>query len=276
MDKHTIAWKEFVGVHEHIIQVLNSESEKGMACAEYGQQQNRKLELDAKLKEWRKSREAEHLDEIESKKSHKSSKSGSSCGSSASTKLSRQSKRKEKMALAQLKLQELKVLQEYEREEQELKRKRDLYVAEMEVKQATVSYQIVMEQDSNSCDLNVPMGVSVTKQQLNKGLASSMRVPDPLVDDKLENLCVAFDENVPVEQSPTLKLTVLKSPEQRIEASYGEGIAKVLQQVVNAPKIEHIKFNGDPLRYVTFIHNFESCLERDNHDEDRKLQLLTL
>jgi hypothetical protein len=51
MDKHTIAWKEFVGVHEHIIQVLNSESEKGMACAEYGQQQNRKLELDAKLKE---------------------------------------------------------------------------------------------------------------------------------------------------------------------------------------------------------------------------------
>jgi hypothetical protein len=161
------------------------------------------------------------------------------------------------MALAQLKLQELKVLQEYEREEQELKRKRDLYVAEMEVKQATVSYQIVMEQDSNSCDLNVPMGVSVTKQQLNKGLASSMRVPDPLVDDKLENLCVAFDENVPVEQSPTLKLTVLKSPEQRIEVSYGEGIAKVLQQVVNAPKIEHIKFNGDPLRYVTFIHNFE-------------------
>ncbi|CAB4014111.1 Hypothetical predicted protein, partial [Paramuricea clavata] len=157
MDKHTIAWKEFVGVHERLIQVLNSESEKRMACAEYGQQQNRKLELDAKLKEWRKSKEAEHLDEIESKKSHKSSKSGSSCGSSASTKLSRQSKRKEKMALAQLKLQELKVLQEYEREEQELKRKRDLYVAEMEAKQATVSYQIVMEQDSNSCDLNVPM-----------------------------------------------------------------------------------------------------------------------
>ena len=51
MDKQTIAWKGFVGVHEHLIQVLNSESEKGMACAEYGQQQNRKLELDAKLKE---------------------------------------------------------------------------------------------------------------------------------------------------------------------------------------------------------------------------------
>ena len=154
--------------------------------------------MDAKLKEWRKSKEAEHLDEIESKKSHKSTKSGSFCGSSASTKLSRQSKRKEKMALAQLKLQELKVLQEYEREEQELKSKRDLYVAEMEAKQATVSYQIVMEQDLNSCDLNVPMGVSVAKKQLNKGPASSMGVPDPLVNDKLENSCVAFDENAPV------------------------------------------------------------------------------
>ena len=43
---------------------------------------------------------------------------------------------------------------------------------------------------------------------------------------------------------------------------------------MNAPKIEYIKFNGDPLRYVTFIHNFESCLEKDNRDEDRKLQLL--
>ncbi|CAB4040537.1 Hypothetical predicted protein, partial [Paramuricea clavata] len=83
MDKHTIVWKEFVGVHGRLIQVLNSESEKRMTCTEYGQQQNRKLELDAKLKEWRKSKGAEHLDEIESKKSHKSSKSGSSCGSSA-------------------------------------------------------------------------------------------------------------------------------------------------------------------------------------------------
>ena len=156
------------------------------------------------------------------------------------------------MALAQLKLQELKVLQEYEREEHELKRKRNLYVAEMEVKQATVSYQIVMEQDSNSCDLNVPMGVSVAKQQLNKGPTSSMRVPDPLVNDKLENSCVAFDENAPVEQSPTLQSTAVKSPEQGIEASYGEGIARMLQQVMNAPKIECIKFNGDPLRYVTF------------------------
>ena len=53
-----------------------------------------------------------------------------------------------------------------------------------------------------------------------------------------------------------------------------KGSQRCCNKVVNAPKIEYIKFNGDPLRYVTFIHNFESCLEKDNRDEDRKLQLL--
>ena len=35
-----------------------------------------------------------------------------------------------------------------------------------------------------------------------------------------------------------------------------------------------MRFNGDPLKYATFIHNFETCLEKDNHDDSRKLQLL--
>ena len=44
--------------------------------------------------------------------------------------------------------------------------------------------------------------------------------------------------------------------------------------MVNSPKIEYLKFSGDPLKYVTFMHNFEICLKRDNPDPDRKLQLL--
>ena len=48
-----------------------------------------------------------------------------------------------------------------------------------------------------------------------------------------------------------------------------------LKQVVSSPKIEYMRFDGDPLRYVTFIHNFETCLEKDNPDKSRKLQLLT-
>jgi hypothetical protein len=33
-------------------------------------------------------------------------------------------------------------------------------------------------------------------------------------------------------------------------------------------------FDGNPMKYVSFIRNFETCLEKDNPDESRKLQLL--
>ena len=47
-----------------------------------------------------------------------------------------------------------------------------------------------------------------------------------------------------------------------------------LRQVVSSPKIEYLRFDGDPLKYVTFMHNFETCLEKDNPDDSRRLQLL--
>ena len=40
------------------------------------------------------------------------------------------------------------------------------------------------------------------------------------------------------------------------------------------PKNEYLHFNGDPLKYGIFMHSFEVCLERDNPDDSRKLQLL--
>ena len=39
-------------------------------------------------------------------------------------------------------------------------------------------------------------------------------------------------------------------------------------------EIEYLHFNDDPLKHGTFMHNFEACLERDNPDDSRKLQLL--
>ena len=58
------------------------------------------------------------------------------------------------------------------------------------------------------------------------------------------------------------------------QPSQAEELAGALCQVVNMPKIEYLHFNGDPLKYGTFIHNFEVCLERENPDDSRKLQLL--
>ena len=58
------------------------------------------------------------------------------------------------------------------------------------------------------------------------------------------------------------------------QSSPNEQLARALHQVINMPKIEYLHFNGDPLKYGTFMHNFEVCLERDNPDDSRKLQLL--
>ena len=41
------------------------------------------------------------------------------------------------------------------------------------------------------------------------------------------------------------------------------------------PKIEYTRFEGDALKYVSFMHNFETFLEKDNPDNSRRLQLLT-
>ena len=53
------------------------------------------------------------------------------------------------------------------------------------------------------------------------------------------------------------------------QSSPNEKLARALHQVVNMPKIEYLRFNGDPLKYGTFMHNFEACLERDNPDDSR-------
>jgi hypothetical protein len=40
------------------------------------------------------------------------------------------------------------------------------------------------------------------------------------------------------------------------------------------PKIKYINFDGDAINYVSFMHNFEACLEKDNPDNSTRLQLL--
>lgn len=54
----------------------------------------------------------------------------------------------------------------------------------------------------------------------------------------------------------------------------GREMVEALRQVVSSPKVEYHRFDGDPLKYVTFMLNFETYLEKDNPDEARRLQLL--
>ena len=54
----------------------------------------------------------------------------------------------------------------------------------------------------------------------------------------------------------------------------GEEVIRALRQVVSTPKIKYMHFDGEPVNYISFMHNFETCLEKDNPDNSRKLQLL--
>ena len=59
---------------------------------------------------------------------------------------------------------------------------------------------------------------------------------------------------------------------QRTETSMD--IVKALKQVVGTPKIEYMHFDGNPIKFISFMHNFETCLEKNNDDNGSRLQLL--
>ena len=54
----------------------------------------------------------------------------------------------------------------------------------------------------------------------------------------------------------------------------GEEMIRALRQVVSTPRIKYLHFDRDPMNYVSFMHNFETCLKKDNPDGATRLQLL--
>ena len=50
----------------------------------------------------------------------------------------------------------------------------------------------------------------------------------------------------------------------------GQEMVKALRQVVSSPKVEYHRFDDDPLKYVTFMHNFETYFEKHNPDESKR------
>ena len=63
-------------------------------------------------------------------------------------------------------------------------------------------------------------------------------------------------------------------PTETQQNDVGLELVKALRQVVVMPKVEYQHFDGDPLKYVTLFHNFETYLEKDNPDDSRRLQFL--
>ena len=74
----------------------------------------------------------------------------------------------------------------------------------------------------------------------------------------------------PPRQSPEAEM----GPPITIASNSGEKMIRALSQVLSTPRIKYMHFDGDPINYVSFIHNFETCLEKDNPDSATRLQLL--
>ena len=55
------------------------------------------------------------------------------------------------------------------------------------------------------------------------------------------------------------------------EIDRGEEMVRALRQVVYMPKIKYMHFNSDAINYASFMHNFETCLEKDNPDNCTRL-----
>ena len=58
------------------------------------------------------------------------------------------------------------------------------------------------------------------------------------------------------------------------QSDSGQETLKALRQVVSLSKVEYHRFDDDPLKYVTFMHNVETYWEKDNPDEASRLQVL--
>jgi hypothetical protein len=81
--------------------------------------------------------------------------------------------------------------------------------------------------------------------------------------------------NIPLSQIPRTYLPEGKVQEPAVkEIDTGEEMVRALRQVVSMPKIKYMHFDGDAINYASFMHNFETCLEKDNPDNSTRLQLL--
>ena len=163
-------WRTFVDTHDRYYDLLTEKYEKEYACSVYEEQKRLKLKFDDISREWHIKQDMAKVDlgDIRGSRSSKSAKSGKSNGSTASSRISRQSRKKEKMALAQLKLDQIKKRQTLEMEEQELRRKRELMEAKMEAEKAILSFQIASElEDQNPPTMKVDEPTTKHEEPLN-------------------------------------------------------------------------------------------------------------
>ena len=154
--KYDDAWRKFVNAHEQYIEYKISKEEKEKALLSYERQKIRKLYFDGEVQRWCKNLELEAesyaVEANSGKKQSGIARTGNlSEMSSRSGKSTAISKRAEKLALAKLKVTQLKKQHQLERKMTELKFEKEMMEAQMEEERAAVSliYEPDNEEEQN-------------------------------------------------------------------------------------------------------------------------------
>ena len=185
--------KHFVDIHEQYYSLLRDEFEREYACSIYEGQERLKWKFDEMVSEWRTKQDMAKLGlrdtGVRGSRSGKSTKSlrGENSDGGASSRISRQSRRREKMALAQLKLDQIKKRQILEREEQELRRKRELMEAEMEAQKAVLSFQIMSEFEDQSSSIIRADEVTIKPKELSSPGKLAIEIEEKKTAHEIDN-----------------------------------------------------------------------------------------
>ena len=214
--------------------------------------------------------------------------------------------RREQMTLAKLNVEHLKKKQELERKLTELNYARELMEAGMEAERAYVSFSVfdqgsgagkvkgtssIVKSDKEPPALepisheenvveqtDVKLEMKSSKQDTSPEPPSteSMKLPIAKVNEQ-ENIIASSEIKRECELSPPTQSIQRQERLEQVQMpanlNTGEKIVKTLCQVMNTPKKEYMHFDGNPIYYVSFMRNFETCLE-DDADNSRNLQLL--
>ena len=302
-------WKEFVNVHEQYIRLIVHEEEMESARCSYKEQMMRKMHLDELMASWQRRLKLKARERGEvSSSSGKTSRSSVSKSMSRSLKLSTVSRKREKLALAQLKRTQLFKQHGLERKMEEFNYQ-EAMEAQMEEEQSLVSLNVYdkevdvasKDEDTNkytativlqqpqtlspfvqpyvtqvppeqpsSIPLQTVHTASLPKRQVGQfevQLLSTQPYVTEVPPERQQNM---LSQPVPITH---LAREGVEQPHPN-DIDRGEEMVRALRQVVSLPKIKYTDFNGDAINYASFMHNFETCLEKDNSGNCTRLQLL--
>ena len=135
LESYDNGWREFVSTHEKYLDVIDSEKEAAYSL--YEEQIKRKFEFGCMIKSWRgEVSQRENIDHVSCSKASTRSRA-----SSSSSRLSSLSKRREKLALAQLKVEQIARKHELAKKMLDLQNESEM-LAQMQREEAMMSVSI--------------------------------------------------------------------------------------------------------------------------------------